>query len=170
MERTVEGDLVPMAIEMGMGVTPWSPLKGGVLSGKYTRAKKPTDGRSQSTWVTNHLSERAYAMIDALISIGKQVGATPAQAALAWVQSRPGVASTIIGARTVEQLKDNIGALEVHLLPEHYSMLDAVSKPTLSFPHEFLTFVTDNVQGGTTVNGRPSKAWALAPQNDKERW
>jgi aryl-alcohol dehydrogenase-like predicted oxidoreductase len=175
LERTVEADLIPMAMEMGMGVTPWSPLKGGVLSGKYTRTNQPPPGRGE--WVANHLKERAFALIDALIAIANQVHATPAQVALNWVQNRPGVestprggGSTIIGARTMDQLVDNLGALEIHLLPEHLATLDELSKPQMPFPHEFLKYTVNNVQGGTTVNQRPSKAWALSPQNDKERW
>ena len=171
LERTVEADLIPMAIEMGMGVTPWSPLKGGVLSGKYTRTNQPPPGRGE--WVANHLKDKAFEIIDALIAIGKQVHATPAQVALNWVQTRPGVGSggsTIIGARTLDQLLDNLGALGIHLLPEHFATLDELSKPAFPFPHEFLKFTVNNVQGGTTVNGRPSKAWNLSPQSDKERW
>jgi aryl-alcohol dehydrogenase-like predicted oxidoreductase len=171
LERTVEADLIPMALEMGMGVTPWSPLKGGVLSGKYTRANQPPPGRGE--WVAGHLKERAFAIIDALIAIAKEVHATPAQVALNWVQNRPGVGdhgSTIIGARTMEQLLDNLGALAIHLLPEHLATLDELSKPLLPFPHDFLTYTVNNVQAGTTVNGRPSKVWNLSPQSDKERW
>lgn len=170
IERTVEADLIPMAVEMGLGVTPWSPLKGGVLSGKYTRSSRPTDGRSQSPWVTRHLDERAFKVVDALQAIADEVSATPAQVALAWVQGRPGVASTIIGARTVDQLVANLGALDVAMLPEHRHRLDELTKPVLPFPHEFLEFTADNTQGGTTINGRPSKVWALAPKSDSERY
>lgn len=169
MERTVEGDLIPMAREMGLGVTPWSPLKGGVLTGKYTRENAGKVEPGRGAWVKNHLSERAYAVVDVLIAVAKEVGATPAQAALAWVQGRPGVASTIIGARTMEQLEDNLRALDVVLTPEQVARLDEVSKPALAFPHDFLRYTVDNVQGGTTVNGRPSKVWHLAPQSDAER-
>jgi aryl-alcohol dehydrogenase-like predicted oxidoreductase len=170
LERTVEGDLMPMAEEMGMGVTPWSPLKGGVLSGKYTRNSAPaTEGRGTSPWVTNQLNERTYGVIDTLIGVAKEVGATPAQVALAWVQSRPGVVSSIIGARTLQQLDDNLAALDVKLSAAQVKTLDDATAPVLSFPHVFLDFVADNVQGGTTVNGRPSKVWGLAPQSDAER-
>lgn len=169
IERTVEGDLIPMAREFGMGVTPWSPLKGGVLTGKYTRENAGKVEPGRGTWVTNNLNERAYAVVDVLVRVAKEVGATPAQAALAWVQGRPGVVSTIIGARTMEQLEDNLKGLEVKLSPEQVSRLDEASKPVLSFPHEFLKYTADNVQGGTTVNGRPSKVWGLSPQKDQER-
>ncbi|QYU68293.1 aldo/keto reductase [Leptolyngbya sp. 15MV] len=94
-ERTVEGDLLPMARELGLGVTPWSPLKGGVLSGKYTRASAATADPARGAWVKNHLNERTFAIIDAIIDIARQCGpkVTPAQVALAWVQGRAGVAS-----------------------------------------------------------------------------
>ncbi len=167
LERTVEGDLVPMARELGMGVTPWSPLKGGVLSGKYTRDHQPPAGRGE--WVSNHLKARAFDIIDVLIRVGKEAKITPAQVALAWVQSRPGVSSSIIGARTMDQLTDNLGALEVKLSPEHTTALDEASKVVQAFPHEFLKYTVNNTQGGTTVNGTPSEVWKLAPQSDAER-
>ncbi len=176
LERTVEGDLIPMAIEMGMGVTPWSPLKGGVLSGKYNRQNPPgaaeEGSRGSSAWVTNHLNERSFKVIDALQGITKQLGGkvTPAQVALSWVQNRPGVASTIIGVRKLDQLADNIGALDVRLSPEQAATLDEVTKPQLSFPHEFLQFTANLVNGGTTVNGRASEVWGLAPKSDAERF
>ncbi|MGE3109591.1 MAG: aldo/keto reductase [Phycisphaerales bacterium] len=170
IERTVEGDLLPMARELGMGVTPWSPLKGGILSGKYTRHSRPSEGRALSPWVLNHLNDRVYTLVDELIAIAGEVSASPAQVALSWVNNRPGVVSSIIGARTLEQLKDNVGSLDVRLSPEQSRRLDELSTPKLNFPHDFLNFVTDNVQGGTTINGVPSKVWPLAPQNDAERW
>lgn len=170
IERTVEGELIPMARELGMGVTPWSPLKGGILSGKYTRQSKPGEGRALSPWVLNHLNERVYTLVDSLIAIATERSVTPAQVALSWVNNRPGVVSSIIGARTLEQLRDNVASLEVHLSADQTRRLDELSTPKLNFPHDFLNFVADNVQGGTTINGTPSKVWPLAPQNDAERW
>jgi aryl-alcohol dehydrogenase-like predicted oxidoreductase len=167
LERTVEGDLIPMARELGMGVTPWSPLKGGVLSGKYTRDHQPPPGRGE--WVSNHLKARAFDIVDVLIKVGKEAGISPAQVALAWVQSRPGVTSSIIGARTLEQLTDNLGALEANLTPGQIATLDEASKVVQAFPHEFLKFTINNTQGGTTVNGVPSEVWKMAPQSDSER-
>lgn len=171
MERTVEGELMPMARELGMGVTPWSPLKGGILSGKYTRKKQQQEeGRGTSEWITKHLNDRTYTIIDTLVEVAKESGTTPARAALAWVQNRPGVTSTIIGARTIEQLEDNLAALDVPLSDEQTARLDEVSTPSLPFPCDFLTFVKNNVQGGTTINGQESKPWHLAPQDDSERY
>ena len=169
IERSVENDLLPMAKEMGMGVTPWSPLKGGILSGKYRRGSTPSDS-NRGEWNSKKLNDRAYAIIDELASISQAIGSTPARVALAWLLTRPAVSSVIIGARTVAQLDDNLAAVDVTLSAEQLSRLDAVSKQDPIFPHGFLSFVTDNVQGGTTVNGIPSQLWALAPQSDAERW
>jgi len=172
VERTVESDLIPMARDMGMGVTPWSPLKGGVLTGKYTRENAGTIEPGRGAWVKNNLNERAFTIIDAIREVAKQLGgkATPAQVALAWVQRRPGVSSSIIGARTIDQLLDNLAALEVRLTPEQNARLDEASKYVAHFPHEFLKYTIDNTQGGTTINGKPSKPWALAPASDTERY
>lgn len=169
MERTVEGDLMPMARDLGLGVTPWSPLKGGVLTGKYTRANAGKTEANRGQWVTNALSEKAYTIVDELARVAKEMGTSPSRVALAWVQSKAGVASSIIGARTLEQLKDNIGCLDVKLRAEDVARLDEVSKPVLSFPHDFLSYANNTSQGGTTINGVTSEVWALAPKNDSER-
>jgi aryl-alcohol dehydrogenase-like predicted oxidoreductase len=172
LERTVEHDLVPMAREMGLGITPWSPLKGGVLSGKYTRENLASAQPGRGAWVSKHLTERALNIVHALEKIAGEigVGVSPAQVALAWVQQRPGVTSTIIGARTMEQLEANLGALDLALSAEHRAQLDEISEPAPIFPHSFLAFTADNTQGGTTINGRPSTVWRLAPKSDQERW
>lgn len=170
VERTIEGDLVPAARELGLGITPWSPLKGGLLSGKVTRASRADQGRVSNDSFSRHLTERNYAIIDALLGVAKEAGATPAQVALAWVQNRPMVTSTIIGARTVAQLHDNLACLSVRLTPEQASRLDEASKPTLSFPHEFLaTTIPVVMHGGVSINGVTPKPWDLAPKNDAER-
>lgn len=170
MERTVEGDLLPMAREMGLGVTPWSPLKGGILSGKYSRSSRPDEGRGASQWVTRHLHEKTYALLDVLAGVATEVGASAAQVALTWVQGRPGVASTIIGARTLKQLDDNLGALSINLSSAQIAKLDEASKPTFNFPAEFLQGVASATHGGISINGRLPDAWPLAPKNDSERF
>jgi aryl-alcohol dehydrogenase-like predicted oxidoreductase len=170
MERTVEGELVPMAIEMGLGITPWSPLKSGVLSGKYTRANAATVKADRGERVTANLSEKVYAIIDELARIGKELTASPASVALAWVQGRPGVASTIIGARRLDQLDQNLAALDLRLSADQIARLDALSKPTLGFPMQFLNVASVFSQGGTTVNGETSTVWPLAPKSDAERY
>ena len=156
LERTVEGELIPMAEELGLGVTPWSPLKGGVLSGKYTRqnAGVAADGRQ---WNAGYLDENSYSVIDALSRLAKELDTTVARVALAWVQARPAVSSTIIGARTLAQLEDNLKALEVKLSPEHTAELDALTKPKLNFPADFLELTRMLHAGGTTINGLTSQ-------------
>src|SRR3954468_16746353 len=118
LERTVEGELIPMALELGLGATPWSPLKSGVLSGKYTRENAASVKADRGERVTQNLGEKTYGIIDELIAIGNELEATPASIALAWVQGRPGVASTIIGARRLDQLDQNLAALDVSLSPD----------------------------------------------------
>jgi len=170
IERTVEGELIPMARELGLGVTPWSPLRGGALSGKYTRENAQTVKADRGDRVTAYLTDKNYLLIDELIAIGRELGTTPAAIALAWVQSRPGVASTIIGARRLDQLDQNLEALDVQLTKEHRDRLDKLSTPTLNFPANFVSFATMFSHGGTTVNGEPSMAWPGAPQTDAQRY
>ena len=170
LERTVEGELIPMALELGLGVTPWSPLKSGVLSGKYTRENAATVKADRGERVTANLGEKVYAIIDELILIGKALKASPASVALAWVQGRPGVASTIIGARRMDQLEQNLAALDLRLTADQIARLDTLSKPTLGFPMQFLNVASTFSQGGTTVNGETSTVWPLAPKNDAERY
>ena len=170
LERTVEGELMPMARELGLGVTPWSPLRGGALSGKYTRenAGRVTPDRGER--VTAFLNERGYAIIDALLAIAKEIDASPAAVALAWVQGRAGVSSTIIGARRLDQLEQNLSALDVTLAPAHVATLDRLSAPTLSFPAGMLRAASMIAHGGATVNGEVSQPWPLAPKSDAERY
>lgn len=161
VERTVEGELIPMAQELGLGVTPWSPLRGGVLSGKYTRENAGRVTADRGERVTAYLNDRTYAILDELLRIARELGASPAAVALAWVQSRPGVASTIIGARGSEQLEQNLAALDVSLAPEHIEALNRVSEPTLNFPATFLRSASSIMHAGATVNGEPSQALPL---------
>lgn len=170
IERTVEGELIPMALELGLGVTPWSPLRGGALSGKYTRANASTIKADRGERVTAFLNEGTYAIIDELIRIGRELGTPPAAVALAWVQARPGVASTIIGARRLDQLDQNLAALTLTLGAAHIAALDKVSAPTLNFPAPFLKLAGLIAQAGTTVNGEPSQLWPMMPKNDAERY
>jgi aryl-alcohol dehydrogenase-like predicted oxidoreductase len=170
LERTVEGELVPMAQELGLGITPWSPLKSGVLSGKYTRENAGKVKADRGAWAESALNEKTYAIVDELIRIAKEIGSTPARVALAWVQGRPGVTSTILGARTLAQLDDNLSAIDVKLGAEHRAALDKLSEPVLNFPAGFLRASGMFINGGTTVNGESAMAWPLAPKNDAERW
>jgi aryl-alcohol dehydrogenase-like predicted oxidoreductase len=168
LERTVEGDLIPAAQELGLGVTPWSPLKGGLLTGKYTRDSKPKEGESRAA--AKDLDERTLKVIDALLEVSRQANATPAAAALAWVRQRAGVTSTIIGARTMQQLDSNIASLDVTLPDEAMTVLNDASKPTLPFPHAFLDNVITVMQAGASVHGVKRDPWPLAPADHSERY
>ncbi|GAA0558581.1 aldo/keto reductase [Chitinophaga japonensis] len=169
LERTVEGEMIPMAQELGLGVMPWSPLKGGVLSGKYTRGNKDEaqSGRSASGLI-NGLSESTYQVIDRLQELAKEKETTPAGVALAWVISRAGVTSTIIGARTMQQLEQNLAALSVSLTPGEIASLDALCVPVLGFPATFAQTALNMSQAGATVNGISSLTPPLMPQNSNE--
>ena len=170
VERTVEGELIPMATELGLGVTPWSPLRGGVLTGKYTRENVSQAAPGRGARVTASLNEQTFAVLDELHKVTEEVGAPPAAIALAWVQSKPGVTSTIIGARTLDQLEQNLAGLDVTLSETHIAALDKVSEPTLHFPLAFLQMANTIMHGGATVNGEPSESWPMAPGPDEDRY
>ncbi len=169
-ERTVEHDLLPMAAEFGLGVTPWSPLKGGLLSGKYGRRRHPEGEGRHVPGVSKHLTEANYAIIDALEAVAAEAGTGVAQVALAWVLARPGIASPILGTRTLAQLDANLQALEVRLSADQMARLDAASTPAPIFPHGFLMNTRHVQQSGATVNGVTSDPWPLAPKTEAERW
>ena len=145
-ERTVERELMPMAREMGMGVLPWSPLAGGVLSGKYQasdlqksgEAKPQMASRKEINLATGRLSERNLAIATVAAEVAGELGCTTAQVALAWTLLNPAVTSPILGARTFAQLEDNLGALAVTFSDDQIARLAAVSRIDLGFPHEFL--------------------------------
>jgi aryl-alcohol dehydrogenase-like predicted oxidoreductase len=170
LERTVEGDLLPMAREHGLGVTPWSPLKSGALSGKYGREGHGTHKAGRGAWATSALGDKAYDIIEELQRIAAELRTTPSRIAIAWVQSRPGVTSTIIGARTLDQLEDNLAAADVGLRPEHIARLDALSTPKLNFPADFIANGAAFVHGGTTINGKSAPVWPMSPASDDERY
>jgi aryl-alcohol dehydrogenase-like predicted oxidoreductase len=171
LERTIEGELVPMALEQGLGITPWSPLKSGVLSGKYTRANAGQIKANRGDWATSALTEKGYTVIDALIEIAKELESTPARVALSWLQNRPGVASTIIGARTLTQLEDNLAGLDVTLKTQHAERLSALTAPVLNFPYDFVNSRSATFSSsGTTINGVAANANPLAPVNEGDRY
>jgi aryl-alcohol dehydrogenase-like predicted oxidoreductase len=170
LERTIEGELVPAASELGLGITPWSPLMSGMLTGKYTREDATSAKPSRGVFITRAFTEEGFKVVDVLTNVAKQLGTTPARAALAWVQSQPGVTSTIIGARTVAQLEDNLGALDIRLSEEHAKALDEVSRPKLNFPYDFVRNAAGFGYSGTTVNGVTAPMNPLSPKNDAERY
>jgi aryl-alcohol dehydrogenase-like predicted oxidoreductase len=153
LERTVEQELVPMASEFGLGITPWSPLKSGVLSGKYTRSNDGQLKADRGALIGGALNEEAYRVIDELEIIAKAHGASVASVALAWLHAQPAVTSIIVGARRLSQFEDNVRALDVNLTAEEFARLDALTEPTFGFPHGILTTAPSITNGGTTING-----------------
>ena len=152
LERTVEQELVPMALEFGLGITPWSPLKSGALSGKYTRANAG-QVKGDRFFVESFRGERLYAVVDELVATAKLLDSTPARVALAWLHARPGVSSIIIGARRLAQLEDNVQALAVTLSDAQRARLDELTQPTLGFPQNMMPMFPSIHHGGSTVNG-----------------
>jgi aryl-alcohol dehydrogenase-like predicted oxidoreductase len=153
LERSVEQELVPMAQELGLGITPWSPLKSGVLSGKHTRSSAGRVKIDRSAFVANFLKETTYTLIDELEIIAKAHDSTVARVALAWVRGRPGVGSTIIGARRLSQLEDNLKSLDLMLTAAELAHLDSLTKPTFGFPQNMQPLFPAIHNGGTMVNG-----------------
>lgn len=171
LQRTVEAELLSMARHFGMAVTPWGSLRGGVLSGKFSRENPPKDdGSTRVRSDSKHLSERTFVLLDALSEIAREVNATVSQVALRWVLEQPGVTSIIIGARRVAQLKDNLGAIDTRLAPAQLARLDELTRVERPFPWEFLdTLIRHTAQNGTTINGVRSDRWALSPVGDHDR-
>jgi aryl-alcohol dehydrogenase-like predicted oxidoreductase len=153
LERSVEQELVPMALEHGLGMTPWSPLKSGALSGKYTRANAGKQKGDRGMFLDPFLTEKTFALVDLLEEVAQARGSSVAQAALAWLRAQPGVSSIIIGARRLAQLEDNLKAADVTLTTAELERLDAISKPTFGFPQSMQVMFPAIHNGGTTVNG-----------------
>jgi aryl-alcohol dehydrogenase-like predicted oxidoreductase len=130
--RDVERELLPMARAFGLAVTPWSPLGGGVLSGKYN-ASRSAGGR-----LANQADERTLSIAAGVAQVAEETGRSPAQVALAWLRSQSQAIIPIIGSRQVDQFRDNLGCLDVQLTDEQVRRLDILSRPSLGFPHDFL--------------------------------
>jgi aryl-alcohol dehydrogenase-like predicted oxidoreductase len=135
--REAEYELVPVALDQGVGIMVWSPIAGGLLSGKYRRSEKPAEGRHLQDWNEPPVHDEAklYDIVDVLAEIGETRGVSAAQVALAWLLGRPGVVSLVIGARREEQLVDNIAAAALALTDEERARLDKVSAPPLLYPY-----------------------------------
>jgi aryl-alcohol dehydrogenase-like predicted oxidoreductase len=135
--REIEWEIVPACESTGLGLLPWSPLGGGWLTGKYTREERPTGAtrlgenpdRGVEAYDRRSTQQRTWDVIDAVESIASARGVSMAQVALAWLVDRPRVTSVILGARTLEQLDDNLGAAGLHLSEEERAQLDAASDP-----------------------------------------
>jgi aryl-alcohol dehydrogenase-like predicted oxidoreductase len=164
-ERNIEREHIPVAQELGIAVCPWSPLAGGFLTGKYTREGNSGKGvgRLETTKASGNpafskFSERNWKIHEALVAVAKQINKPPAQVALNWVITQPGVTSTIIGATKISQLNDNLQAAEISIPAELRKRLDEVSAPEAIHPYIFFSGgIQSMVNGGTSV-----RSWAPA--------
>ena len=143
LERTVERELIPVAKDQGMTVLAWSPLASGLLTGKYlpeSSAAGAPGARLNTEMMKGFatLDEAGQKVIREVVALAKEMGATPAQIALAWLRHRPVPVIPIIGARKLSQLHDNLSSLEITFTPEQLRRLDEASAVRLGFPHEFL--------------------------------
>src|SRR3954451_9103745 len=135
--RELEWEIVPSCLDAGLGLLPWSPLGRGWLTGKYTQDESPTGAtrlgedpsRGVEAYERRSSKERTWDVVDAVREVAEGRGASMAQVALAWLADRPTVTSVILGARTTEQLDDNLGAADLHLSEEETARLDAASDP-----------------------------------------
>src|SRR6202048_1828364 len=161
IERTSERDLIPMANEMGLGVVPWSPLGGGILSGKYSRedflnesASTGSQGSRKSDLATlGRFTERNFEIVAEVKQVASEVQKSPAQVALAWLLSKSTVTSVLLGASKLEQLENNLGSLNTHLSPDRIKRLEDISRVEMGFPHEHLANPTiqQMISGGGEV-------------------
>lgn len=159
LARTIEYEFVDAAQELGVGLTAWSPLANGLLSGKYRvndQGQLEGDGRVTKTWTTDTTVDPAApqtkAVLEALVSTARELGRTPAQVALNWVTNRPGVVSTVIGARTEAQLRDNLAALDFEIPAALAARLEEAGRPPAQYPYSFFA---DGFQDATVRSGLP---------------
>lgn len=163
VERTVEYELLPMAHELGLGVLPWSPLGGGILTGKYSRADLSDENdanvaptRKGVIASTGHLNERSLEIADVVGAVADELGASRSQVALAWTLLNPAVVSPIMGARTLEQAEDNFGALDIIFSADQIERLNQASALPPIFPERFIgrPMAQQLIFGVNAVNGR----------------
>ncbi|MFW5973613.1 MAG: aldo/keto reductase, partial [Bacteroidota bacterium] len=131
LDRRIERELIPVAQTYGLAIIPWSPLAGGMLTGKYTRAGRPEGSRfeEETDWTRLHFTEAAFDVVDRLKDMAAEKECSVSQIALAWCMHQPGVTSPIIGPRTMDQLDDNLGALEVELSDDDRKAIDEFAEP-----------------------------------------
>jgi aryl-alcohol dehydrogenase-like predicted oxidoreductase len=137
-ERSAEYELIPLALDQGLGTLVWSPLAGGLLSGKYRRGRAAPEGsRHLTSWDEPPVydEDALYDTIEVLLEVAEAHGVSAAQVALAWLLTRPSISSVVVGARTDEQLADNLRAIELTLSGEELARLERVSRPPLLYPY-----------------------------------
>ncbi|MDB6063464.1 MAG: mocA [Verrucomicrobiaceae bacterium] len=167
LERTIEGDMTPLAQEFGLGITPWSPLRSGVLTGKYRRDQAAPADALRTVFTSAMLDEKAHTVVDVLREIADELDTMPARIALQWVIAQPAITSTIIGARTLQQLDDNIAALDLKLSADQLQRLNALTEPVKTFPASILPRLQSFQHSGTTINGVEAPRSPMSPEEGK---
>ena len=161
VERNIEREHIPAALELGIGICPWSPLASGFLTGKYERQGNDGsgDGRLEKMKDSGNpgfkkFTEANWTILDKLLRVSKELGRSPAQVALNWVATQPGVTSTILGASKLAQLEDNLASIEFEIPSELRKQLDEVSAPASIHPYVFFEpFIQGMIHGGVKVKG-----------------
>lgn len=153
LRRDIERDLLPMAEAYGMSVATWGPLADGLLSGKFTRPSNPA---VKTRLAPGGISEHEHAVVQVVQDVASQLGVTASQVAIAWIRSRSRMIHPIIGARRLEQLTENLGALTIELPAELIARLDAASDFKVGFPGDFISSISSFVYGeaASLVDGR----------------
>lgn len=146
LQRTPERDLIPMAKEMGLALTPWAPLAGGALTGKYLKGE---EGRVREG--SSRRDERSTSIVKKVVEVAEKINASPAQVALKWTMEKDYTSIPIVDGRKVAQMEDSLNATEISIPEEDIQKLDEVSKISLGFPHDFLNSkdVKQVVYGGS---------------------
>ncbi len=155
--REIEREHLPAARECGLAMLPWSPLAGGFLAGKYERGSAGTTGEGRLSGANpfgdTKFTDRNWRILDALKSVAAEMGRPPAQVALAWAASQPGITSTIIGASKLGQLQDNLASLDIEFTPAQREALDQGSAPEPSFYDYLKSGILTQIVFGTAVQG-----------------
>jgi aryl-alcohol dehydrogenase-like predicted oxidoreductase len=136
--REAEYELLPLGLDQGLGTMVWSPLAAGLLTGKHRRGRPVPEGSRQAAgWTEPPIRdvERLWDIVEVLVDVGRAHGVSAAQVALAWLLTRPTVASLVVGGRTEAQFADSLAAVNLRLTPDDLTRLNAVSKPPLIYPY-----------------------------------
>lgn len=153
LERNIENELVPMAQAYGLGICPWSPLKSGALTGRFTRDNLESASGGRAALARRGLDARGFAIVDVVVEISKARKVSPAQVSLAWLRQQPWVSSILLGADSIAELEENAGAFELVLDADELARLEAPSKPHTAYPIDFVNRGAGAINGGTRVNG-----------------
>jgi aryl-alcohol dehydrogenase-like predicted oxidoreductase len=145
LTRDIEVEIVPVCEKFGLGIISWSPLGGGMLTGKYRRGEEPPEGTRfaasgpfREIWRRRAFRDRNYDIVDVVLGEAQKLGVSPIALSLAWNLSRPAVVAPIIGPKSVKQLEDNLAALDITLPEDAVQRIDDASRPQLPYPHDFL--------------------------------